>query len=197
MTAALALCRSKSTSAYLGKPQPSRATVIEEQSRLLAQSLALLDSDEDEDVVAGALMTIKHNARTMSAIEGYGMPPLHCQSEQAVFLNDVLAMMHRETGLPFPCPAASCTSSEYYFTHLPTNAVHVPLSEAAFLLHMPDFYHELGHLLLDHSNYGEKSRIILDGVASATKAIDITTCKRHTGRSATQYTRQQRTARSG
>ena len=89
-----------------------------------------------------------------------------------MFLNDVLTAMHNEVDLPFPCPAVSCTSNNYYFIHLPTNTVHVPLSESAFLLHMPDFYHELGHLLLERSDYGEKSQIVLSGVASAVEAID-------------------------
>ena len=108
----------------------------------------------------------------MGEIEGHGLPPLHCQSEQSVFLNDVLSALHGEVGLRFSCPAVSCTSSEHYFVHLATNTVHVPLSEAAFLLHMPDFYHELGHLLLDDLDRSAEYRPILDGMDDALGAID-------------------------
>ena len=99
---------------------------------------------------ARAPRATKRRTGAIGEIEGYGIPPLHCHSRQAVFLNDVLPAMHGGAGLPFPCPAASCTSSEYYLTHPPAGTVHAPSSEAAFLPHMPDFYRELGHPLLDH-----------------------------------------------
>ena len=147
-----------------------RAT-LKEQSRLLEQAGGLLDRGGDRGA-AKALRALKLCTRTIGEVEGYGMPPLHCRSEQAVFLNDVLSAMHSEVGLPFPCPAASCMSSEYYFVHPPTNTVHVPLSEAGFLLHMPDFYHELGHLLLDCSDHGPGSGSLPDDIAGAVGAID-------------------------
>ena len=100
------------------------------------------------------------------------MPPLHCQSKQAVFLNGIVSTMHPEVGLPFPRPAVSCTSSEYYFAQYPTNTIYSPLSEAAFLLHVPDFYHELGHLLLVHPSHEAKSRLALAGTDDAVKAVD-------------------------
>ena len=147
-------------------------STLDRETRLLEFALSGLDSDGKEESVTNALVTVKHCTKAINAVEGYGMPPLHCQSEQAVFLNGVLTTMHGEVGLPFPCPAVSCTSSNHYFTHPATNTVHVPLSEASFLLHMPDFYHELGHLLLEHSDYAEKSQIVLSCMASAVEAID-------------------------
>ena len=143
-----------------------------EQARLLRRSLSLLDGSGEEARIAEALMIVKHSSREIGTVEAYGMPPLHCRSKQAMFLNDVLSSMHSELGLPFPCPAVSCMSNEYYFSHRPTNTIYAPLSEAAFLLHMPDFYHELGHLLLDHSGHDAKSRHALAGAASAMGAID-------------------------
>lgn len=144
---------------------------LEEQSLLLGQAGALLDGDSNGARIGMVLRAVKRCARVVGDIEGYGMPPLHCRSEQAIFLNDVVYAMHNEVGLPFPCPAVSCTSNEYYFTHPVTNTVYVPLSEAAFLLHMPDFYHELGHLLLAHS-YETEWIPILAGMADAVEAID-------------------------
>ena len=108
----------------------------------------------------------------MGEIEGYGIPPLHCQSDQAVFLNDVLSTMHCEAGLSPPCPAVACTSNDYYFTHFPTLTIHVPLSEAGFLLHLPDFYHELGHLLYERLDRDARYGPIGDGVADAIRAAD-------------------------
>ena len=144
---------------------------LDELSSLLERAGGLLDSD-GKDGVAVALQELKHCSRVMGAIEGHGLPPLHCQSEQAVFLNDVLSSLHGEVGLSFPCPAVSCTSSEHYFVHPATNTVHVPLSEAAFLLHMPDFYHELGHLLFDDLDQNARYRPVLDGMDDAIGSID-------------------------
>ena len=145
--------------------------VLEEQARELEQERALLNDTGDAGI-ANALSTIRDCTRTISEIEGYGIPPLHCQSDQAVFLNDVLSAMHREVGLLPPRPATACTSNEYYFTHLQTRTIHVPLSEAEFLLHMPDFYHELGHLLYASLNRGAKYGPIRDGVDGARGAVD-------------------------
>ena len=145
---------------------------LKEQAHLLRRSLSLLDGGGEEARVGEALMIVKHSSREIGTVEAYGLPPLHCRSKQAEFLNDVLSSMHSELGLPFPCPAVSCMSNEYYFSHHPTNTVYAPLSEAAFLLHMPDFYHELGHLLLDHSGHDVKSRHAMAGAASAIEAID-------------------------
>lgn len=148
---------------------------LDEQASLLDQYRAMLDGS-GRARAARILKAVKRCARTIGEIEGYGMPPLHCQSEQAVFLNDVLSTMHREVGLSFRCPAVSCTSNDYYFSHLPTNTVYVPLSEAEFLLHMPDFYHELGHTLLGHLQQGHPDHeqeygSIRVGLASTIDAI--------------------------
>ena len=145
---------------------------LEKQVRLLERAGALLDGGGMDGAATKAMRVLKRCTRVITAVEGYGIPPLRCQSEQVVFLNDILSAMHREAGLPFPCPAASCTSGEYYFVHLATNTVHAPLSEAAFLLHMPDFYHELGHLLFHHADRGAECRPILDGMGGALGAIN-------------------------
>ena len=118
------------------------------------------------------LVAIKYSTMVIVSIEGYGMPPLHCQSKQAVFLNGVVSMIHSEVGLTFPRPAVSCTSSEYYFAQDTTNTIHSPPSESPLLLHMTDFHHEMGRLLLDHPSHEAKSRLALAGTDNAVKAVD-------------------------
>ena len=144
---------------------------LDDQAQQLGRAGSLLDSAGDAGV-AGALDVVKRCTRAMRVIEGYGIPALHCQSDQAVFLNDVLSAMHGEVGLPFPCPAVACTSNDYYFTHLSTGTIHVPLSEAGFLLHLPDFYHELGHMLHESLDQSAQFEPIRDGVAGAIGAVD-------------------------
>lgn len=144
---------------------------LDEQVSLLKECCGQLDSS-DMKCAASILKSIKYCSMAIAAVEGYGLPPLHCQSKEAVFLNDVLSAMHHEAGLSYRRPAVSCTSSEYYFSHLSTNTVYVPLSEAAFLLHMPDFYHELGHILFDSLDYGAEYEPIKTGVTNTTRAIN-------------------------
>lgn len=157
--------------AALKRLAASCKSTLEEQVCRLREVLAILDGG-DASRTAEVVTIVKHCAREIGTVEGYGMPPLHCQSEQAVFLNGVLSTIHSEVGLPFPCPAVSCTSNDYYFSYYLTNTVYVPLSEATFLLHVPDFYHELGHLLLSHPSREEKSRLSLAGAANAVGVVD-------------------------
>ena len=144
---------------------------LDKHTGLLARYRSLLGGGGGASA-ARTLKAVKRCTRTIAEIEGYGMPPLHCQSERAVFLNDVVSAMHHETGLPFRCPAVSCTSYDYYFSHLPTNTVYAPLPEAEFMPHLPDFYHELGHLLLEHSNHGQECGAIRAGLTAALGSID-------------------------
>ena len=83
---------------------------LDEQARQLGRARALLGGAGDVGV-ASALSVVKACTRTMGEIEGYGIPALHCQSDQAVFLNDVLSAMQCETGLPPPCPTVACMSN--------------------------------------------------------------------------------------
>ena len=145
---------------------------LERQSSMLERADDLLVNGCTGGAGAKALRILKGCTRVITAVDGYCMPPLHCQTERAVFLNDVLSAMHGEVGLPFPCPAASCTSGEYYFAHPATNTVHVPFSEAAFLLHMPDFYHEMGHLLFVHVHRGAGCEPTMDGTDGALGVVD-------------------------
>ena len=144
---------------------------LDEQARQLERARALLGDDGDASA-AGALRVVRRCTRAMGEIEGYAIPALHCQSDRSVFLNDVLSAMHCEAGLSPPCPAVACMSNNYHFTHFPTWTIHVPLSEARFLLHLPDFYHELWHLLHESLDRDARYGPIRDGVANAIGAVD-------------------------
>ena len=143
---------------------------LAQQGQLLASAVAALGNAGEDGAVA-APRILKICSRGMDIVEGHCMPPLQCQSEGGRFLNRVLFMMHREVGLEFPCPAASCTSNEYYFSHAQTNAVFAPPSEAEFLPHMPDFYHELGHHLYCRAAASASSPPV-SGVHRAAGTID-------------------------
>ena len=104
--------------AALVQPASACKGALDRRVRQLGQARTLLDGAED----AGAATvpgTVRDCARAMAEIEGYAIPTPHCQSDQAVFLNDVLPAMHCETGLSPPRPAAASTSHECCFAHLP------------------------------------------------------------------------------
>ena len=69
--------------------------MLETQVRLLERAGALLDGGGMDGAAAKAMRILKMCTRAIAAVEGYGLPPLHCQSEQAVFLSDVLSAVQR------------------------------------------------------------------------------------------------------
>lgn len=55
--------------------------ILEEQARQLGQARALLDGAGTANATE-ALAIVKYCTQAIGEIEGYGMPPLHCQSDQ-------------------------------------------------------------------------------------------------------------------
>ena len=65
--------------AALGQLAAACRRVLEEQSRRLARAADRLGNDGTDGAAAKSLQDLKDCTRVMGAIEGYGMPPLHCQ----------------------------------------------------------------------------------------------------------------------
>jgi hypothetical protein len=63
-------------------------------------------------------------------------------------LSDLGRRLWAEVGCRGEPPAITCTSGDYYFTHVPFHIVVVPVLETDFVLSVPDLVHEFGHLLL-------------------------------------------------
>lgn len=63
-------------------------------------------------------------------------------------MNLLMREIVRETKFPLSRPTVSCTSRNYFHVYPHLNLVFVPLMESQQLLHLPDLYHELGHLTL-------------------------------------------------
>lgn len=76
---------------------------------------------------------------------------LHRWSDIDTRANQLAANICQEINFPLPVPVVSCTSPRgaYYHTYTPWNLIVIPLAEGRFLLHFPDLYHELAHLLFD------------------------------------------------
>lgn len=67
--------------------------------------------------------------------------------------NQLVDRIVAEIRYPLPAPVVACQSREYY-RYLPdVDLLLIPPAEGAFLLHLPDLYHELAHpLLLEDNN---------------------------------------------
>jgi hypothetical protein len=59
----------------------------------------------------------------------------------------MVGRIQRETAFPRPAPVAVGLSQTYYETWPESHLIVAPITESRFLLHLPDLYHELGHLL--------------------------------------------------
>ena len=83
--------------------------------------------------------------RRINMTEQWGIPPLYHQSKEIGLLNKMVFDIHKEINLPLEHPSIACFSTQYYYTTPLVDVIFVPLSESAFLLHLPDIYHEIGH----------------------------------------------------
>lgn len=78
---------------------------------------------------------------------------LRWKDEEDGRANQLVDRIASEIRFPLPTPVVACQSREYY-RYLPDlDLLLIPPAEGAFLLHLPDLYHELAHpLLLEDNN---------------------------------------------
>jgi hypothetical protein len=85
-------------------------------------------------------------------IEGTGIRALARTGDDDFRFNWLVDQVRKEIRFPLPAPVVSALSTEYFGIEIGLNLLLVPLAEADFFLHLPDLYHELGHLLLETPN---------------------------------------------
>ena len=85
-------------------------------------------------------------------IEGTGITALNRIHADDVFLDKIVFQIHQEIRFPLRPPAVTCISQSYFGIWPSLGLMSVPLAESDFLLHLPDIYHELGHLLFSTEN---------------------------------------------
>ena len=83
----------------------------------------------------------------MDFFETIGIAALNRANEDDRQLNLLVERIVREIGFPLLPPVATLLSQGYFHIYPWFNLLCLPLVEPAFLLHLPDLYHELGHLL--------------------------------------------------
>lgn len=69
-----------------------------------------------------------------------------------IALSSLVFRIHQEINYPLPPPTVTCLSRDYFSINTSLGLVEVPLAESDFLLHLPDLYHEIAHLLIATRN---------------------------------------------
>ena len=84
----------------------------------------------------------------LDLVETQGIAALERSHDDDLYLNHLLGKICAEVRYPLSTPVVT-TLSQAYFRIIPElNLLCVPLSEARFLLHLPDLFHEIAHPLL-------------------------------------------------
>lgn len=142
-------------------------TILDKQSMILNSCLAELQERINDSDCHDILRKTRGATRQISTIETYGIAALEYQTPESAFLNKLLFKIHQEINFPLPSPVICCISTNYYFTVPFANVIFVPLLETEFLLHLPDLYHEIGHLVARNRENASNIRFIKESFDDA------------------------------
>ena len=145
--------------------------IIDEQVFILNSCLTELQERNNDSDCRDILRITRASAREISSVETYGIAALQYQTPESAFLNKLLFRIHQEIKLPLSSPSICCISTNYYFSVPFANVIFVPLLESDFLLHLPDLYHEIGHLVARNRESMSKIQCIKDSFEVAFSKI--------------------------
>ena len=122
------------------------------QTRLARDLDALRDLIDDPRMQDPAyqperLRKFRRIVRDMDTLETIAIAALNRANEDDRQLNILVERIGNEIAFPLLPPVATLLSQGYFHIYPRLNLLCLPLVEPAFLLHLPDLYHELGHLL--------------------------------------------------
>lgn len=104
------------------------------------------------DLLRERIRLFRRVIEDISTVESTGITALSRIHPDDMFLNKVVFRIHQEINFPLLPPAVTCISQHYFGILTSLGLMSVPLAESDFLLHLPDMYHELGHLLFSTEN---------------------------------------------
>jgi hypothetical protein len=94
------------------------------------------------------LRRFRRAVQQISILESTCVAALARHHSDDEFLTRLVALISGEISYPLLSPIVTSLSQQYYHIYPFLNLLFVPLGEGAFLLHLPDLYHELAHPLL-------------------------------------------------
>lgn len=143
-------------------PRPVKAPELIPLQRLCENSLDIIINRLDyllEDAVILLPEVVKERFRlfrralgALAQVETTGISALNRVHDDDIFLNRLVFQIHQEINFPLAPPTVSCLSRDYFSINTSLQLLEVPLAESDFLLHLPDLYHEIGHLLIATTN---------------------------------------------
>jgi len=140
--------------------------ILDEQIQLLNTLRSELQV-RDEDDLRDIFRDLRICSDSVSLVEYFGIAALYYQTPEIGFLNRLIFKVSQEIKLPFPHPSVCCTGTTHYFSHPYMNVIFTPLTEAEFLLHTPDLYHELGHCVLENMKIDLRLQAVRDSFQKA------------------------------
>src|SRR6185503_21173573 len=91
---------------------------------------------------------LRRTVGELDLVETQGIAALERSHDDDLHMNQLLARICVEVRYPLPTPVVTTLSQAYFEMIHELNLLCVPLSEARFLLHLPDLFHEIAHPLL-------------------------------------------------
>jgi hypothetical protein len=149
------LCRAKHLTERVPTPlSPALAPLLESCQKRIDQLTNDLQWLLDEPTLQlsanqpARFRALRRCVGELDLIETQGIAALERSHDDDLYLNHLLSRICAEVRYPLPTPVVT-TLSQAYFRIIPElNLLCVPLSEARFLLHLPDLFHEIAHPLL-------------------------------------------------
>lgn len=149
------LCRAKHLTERVPSPlSPALAPLLASCQKKIAQITADLQRLLDEPAFLlpvnqpARFRALRRTVGELDLVETQGIAALERTHDDDLHLNHLLTRICSEVRYPLPTPVVT-TLSQAYFRIIPgLNLLCVPLSEARFLLHLPDLFHEIAHPIL-------------------------------------------------
>jgi len=143
-------------------PQPSRATEFVALQQLcenrIDEIIRLLDyllNDTtilSKELIKERIRIFRRTIGELSQLETSAITALNRVHDDDIFLNKLIFQIHKEINFPLSPPTVTCLSRDYFSINPALHLLEVPLAESEFLLHLPDLYHEIAHLLIATTN---------------------------------------------
>lgn len=117
-----------------------------------AQDLRVEPPGEEPTAAAARFREFRQLVGELDELESIAVQVLMRWDDADARANDLVERIAAEIGYPLAAPVVACQSREYYHIYPHLGLMLIPPAEGAFLLHLPDLYHELAHPLLTEYN---------------------------------------------
>ncbi|MBI4583218.1 MAG: hypothetical protein HY717_04265 [Planctomycetes bacterium] len=121
--------------------------IISQLDYLLTDQVILV-----KELIKERIRIFRRTRSDLSQVETTAIAALSRIHDDEIFLNKLVFRIHKEINYPLSPPTVTCLSKDYFSINTSLHLLEVPLAESDFLLHLPDLYHEIAHLLIAATN---------------------------------------------